>query len=208
LGAPILEAYGLTECILPVAMSTLASHRAGSVGLPLKQNQLSFSADNEICLKSHFVSGDFQDGRGVLHTGDIGFLDRDGFLHLKDRQARIIKLSTGRKIFRSPIENKFFFDENIDHFLVFGNEMPFLVGLITLQKGFFPSVDWKERLNRYIQKFNASLNSYEQVRDFVLVERPLSLEREELTPNLKVKYEMVEKNFAPQLEQAWKISSF
>lgn len=207
LGCPILEAYGLTECILPVAMNTSRSHRSGSVGLPLRQNQLFFSSENEIYLKSEFTSSGALDSMELLHTGDIGFLDRDGFLHLKDRQSRIIKLSTGRKVFRTTIENNFIFDENIDHFLIFGNEMPYLVALITLQKGFTPTDEWRRQLRDYMQTFNSRLNSFEQIRDYILVARPLAMEAEELTANLKVKYEIVEKNFSEQLGKAWKINT-
>jgi len=136
-----------------------------------------------------------------MRTGDIGFIDRDGFLHLKDRLSKVIKLSTGRKIYREVIENSFFFDENIDHFLVFGNEKPYIVALVTLKKGFVPDFEWKNKLAAYIEKMNTSLNEYNKVRSHVVVERPLSFEKEELTANLKVRYSVVENSFQAELSK-------
>jgi long-subunit acyl-CoA synthetase (AMP-forming) len=116
----------------------------------------------------------------------------------------VIKLSTGRKIYRTKIENSFFYDENIDHFLVFGNEKPYLVGLVTVRPGFHPTTEWKAGLEKTLRDLNGKLNSYEQVHEFILADRPLLMELEELTPNLKVRYEVVENNFRKHLEQVWK----
>jgi long-chain acyl-CoA synthetase len=223
-GVRLGEAYGLTECLLPVAITTPQSHRPGSCGKPLAANDLRVDRHGEITLGGPFVatryhgdSGPAPEGgsvEGRLNTGDLGFLDEEGFLFLKGRRSHLIKLSTGRKIHRQSIEAFFHFDPPADQFLVFGNERPFLVGLLTLQRPLTSRSERRElegalrrqlegAIQHHWRAINATLSPHEQVRKLALLPRPLSLASGELTVNLKIRYGAIEQRWSQEFASLW-----
>ncbi|MCK5362856.1 MAG: AMP-binding protein [Gammaproteobacteria bacterium] len=96
-GAPVIQGYGLTETGPVVATNTIADCRRGSVGRPLSGTETTISEQGEILVRGPHVAGRYRldggaekrvaDGDGWFHTGDLGYLDANGFLYVTGRRA-------------------------------------------------------------------------------------------------------------------------
>ncbi len=205
-GLVVYEAYGLSECLLPVAMNTPQMFRLGTVGLPLAAVGFRMESDGEVVLRSSYLARLWGEGRqlrsvqGDLRTGDLGVIDERGFLSLKGRKSGIIKLSTGRRIQREQVEKAFKCPPGIDTVLVFGDKRTCLVGLIAPQPGAVIDDQVLGEVSQALALLNQRLSSYEAVRGCVVLRRPLAIERGELTSTLKVRAHQVELNFIGVLD--------
>jgi len=113
-GLPVLQGYGLTETGGVVCYTRGVANRAGTVGLPIAGVEFDFALDHEILIRAPFVmQGYFQeaeatqivlDSEGWFHTGDLGFLDADGFLTITGVKKPLFKLSTGKYVSSQPLE--------------------------------------------------------------------------------------------------------
>ncbi len=110
----MLEAYGISECVVPIANNTLEAYRFGSVGRPLPENEIKLAEDGELLVRGPGVFSGYYDkpdvdtpldASGYLHTGDYARLDEDGFLWLTGRKSEVFKTSTGRRIAPAPVES-------------------------------------------------------------------------------------------------------
>lgn len=120
IGLPVYEGYGLAEASPVVATNRPVSHRAGSVGRPLPGIEVAISKPDggEILTRGpHVMSGYFGtetggsspvDSRGWLHTGDLGYFDRDGFLFVTGRKKNVIVLGSGKKVQPEELETVLF----------------------------------------------------------------------------------------------------
>jgi long-chain acyl-CoA synthetase len=119
LGFWILQGYGLTETSPVISVNTYKAYRFGSVGRPLPGLRVKILAENseakdgEILTRGHHIMrGYFRDPEktaevikdGWLHTGDIGHLDKDGFLYITGRIRNLIVLGAGKKVFPEEVE--------------------------------------------------------------------------------------------------------
>ncbi len=139
----IYEVYGLTEATVITHANTPVEFKLGTVGKPIKSVESKLAEDGEILIKGPTVfKGYYKDEKatkeaideeGWLHTGDIGELDKDGFLKIKDRKKHIIITSGGKNITPAEIENKVkAMDIIISQVHVHGDRRPYIVALITL----------------------------------------------------------------------------
>jgi O-succinylbenzoic acid--CoA ligase len=121
-GVPVLETYGLTECCSQAAtapLATVAATRTGrndapegaipasprvlGAGVPLFCTRTDIAADGEILLSGPTVACSAISTDGRLHTGDLGWIDADGFLHVSGRKADTI-VSGGENVAPSEVE--------------------------------------------------------------------------------------------------------
>jgi len=114
LGITILQGYGATEASPVIATNTFKHSRLGSVGKTLPGMDLKFAEDGEILVKganitlgywhnSEATAAAFADG--WYQTGDLGYLDRQGFLHLKGRKKDLIVLDNGENVYPEDLES-------------------------------------------------------------------------------------------------------
>ena len=210
----VLEAYGTTENVVPIAASTASARRFGSVGRPLPQNNLQFSDDGELLVKGPGVFQGYIDGSGrdridkdgYFSTGDFGFINEEGFLFLTGRKTDVIKTSAGRKIAPGKIESIYQRARLVDHVVVFGNGQKRLVALVTLdarQVGRIPHAmlqgndasrlsTLRSMIRSDFERLQETLAQHERIAEFAILERPFSIRLGELTPTLKLRRERIE----------------
>ncbi|GIU82303.1 MAG: long-chain fatty acid--CoA ligase [Acidobacteria bacterium] len=231
-GLPILQAYGLTENIC-VAFNTFENLKFGTVGKPMPMCQVKIAPDGEILVKSEMMfSGYYKepektkemfDEEGWLKTGDIGELDEDGFLKVTGRKKEIIVLSNGKKVVPSVIENMVKENHLVSQCFLYGEGKNYCVALITLNaaevEAFARSRGIKyenfsdltkneivrKEIEETIRRTNERVSSPERIKKFLILDRDFSIEKDEVTPTLKLRREVVERNFRDTLENLYSI---
>lgn len=227
---PILQAYGLTENIC-VAFNTFENLKYGTVGKPMPMCEVKIATDGEILVKSPMMfSGYYKepektaemfDNDGWLKTGDLGELDGEGFLKITGRKKEIIVLSSGKNVAPNLVENYVKENHLISQCFLYGDGKSYCVALITLNAvelemfakankiEFSDFVDLTKNekifaiVKNTVEKTNARLSSSEQIKKFVILARDFLLELEEITPTLKVKRNVVAKNFSKEIEKLY-----
>jgi long-chain acyl-CoA synthetase len=228
-GLPILQAYGLTENIC-VAFNRPDNYKFGTVGPPMPGCEVRIERDGEILVRSEMMfSGYYKEPNktaevmqdGWLLTGDLGDLDRDGFLKITGRKKELIVTSTGKKIAPAMIENLLKEHHLISHALVFGEAKSYLVALITLNQieaeayAHAQSIVYENfaELTRYpkiqdlvrslVEGVNARVSSTEAVKKFLVLDHDFSVERDEVTPTLKLKRAVVTERYQDVLQSLY-----
>ena len=148
IGMPVYEAYGVSECIVPVAMNRPGARRLGTVGRPVEGNEVAIAADGEVRVRGPGVFSGYwhagpqaarPDAEGFWATGDLGEFDADGFLRLSGRKADVFKLSTGRWVAPAEVEELLRQIPGVDHVVVLGESRKAAVAVLTLEPGIVPA---------------------------------------------------------------------
>ena len=215
-GLLILEGYGLTESSGAGFINRPNNYKLGTVGLPFEGTEVRISDAGEVQFRSKCVMAGYHhlekataealSADGWLSTGDQGSIDDDGFLKITGRIKELFKTSGGKYVAPPAIEAKFAtLCPYASQFMVFGEGRNFAVALVTLDADAIsgwakdhglantsyaeltkaPAVH--EMVEGHVKKLNASLNRWETIKKWALLDHELSVERGELTPSLKVK---------------------
>jgi long-chain acyl-CoA synthetase len=230
-GITLVEGYGLTETSAIAAVDHPTKPRFGTVGQPLPGVEVRIAADGEVLINGPIVAHGyhnlsevsaetFQDG--WFHTGDIGELDADGYLRITDRKKDVLKSSNGKYIAPQKVENAIMANTPYAaQAIVLGEGRSYASALVILDRD---SLDtWAKRrgksgmsyaeltrlpeirasIDRCIRRANERLERWESVKKYVILDRELSLELDELTPSLKVRRTNVLTHFAPIIEDIY-----
>jgi long-chain acyl-CoA synthetase len=221
-GLTILEGYGLTETSPVIAVNTPDAFRIGTVGKPIAGVEVRIAADGEILTRGpHVMRGYYNnpvataeaiDGEGWFHTGDIGVLE-DGFLRITDRKKDIIVTAGGKNIAPQPIENKIKTNKYISQAVMIGDKRKFPVLLVvpnfdqlepwagrkniiwTSRSQLLTMPTVKAKIEKEVAKETDGLARYETPKKIALLEHDFSVERGELTPTLKVKRRVIDRDY-------------
>lgn len=229
MGLLVLEAYGLSENIVPIAMNRPDRYRFGSVGLPLKTNQLRVADDGELLVSGPGVfegydqanaATDHRDEQGTLSTGDYASIDADGFVTLQGRKSEIFKTSTGRKIAPAGIEAVLRQLPDVEQAAVFGASERFLVAILAIeptawglaltaekQEDQTPLIGRCPALSEALGHCLQALPTYQRPAGVIVLSRAFSIERGELTTNLKLRRQEVGNAFAEPLRRLYQLLS-
>jgi long-chain acyl-CoA synthetase len=229
-GIPILQGYGATESCI-VSANRPDNNRVGSVGPPFDGIELGIASDGEILIKGPNIMRGYygqpeataavlQDG--WFATGDVGFIDLHGHLHITDRKKDLFKLSNGKYIAPQLIESLLKQSEFVNQVVVVGTGRKQPVALIV--------PDWeslKESLKaagekvsedragmsrnpaavrivqRDVAKLTAELADYERIRRVALLPEEFSIGNGELTPTLKVKRRVIDEKFGDLIDDLY-----
>ncbi len=228
LGIKIVEGYGLTETSAIFMANPPKKVKFGTVGKPFKGYELKIAPDGEILLRgSNVMKGYYKnpeatkevlDKDGWLASGDIGFVDKEGYLHITDRKKDLIVTAGGKNIAPQPIENKLKMNMYIEEAVMIGDKRPYCVALIVpsfeilkdvakkegitydSEKELIEHPRVKELISAAIDETNSGLAKYETIKKFALIPQLFSQETGELTPTIKVKRNAVEKKYKEIIE--------
>lgn len=216
MGLLILEAYGMSENVIPISANTYIDYRFGTVGKAMKGNSLCLSEDNELLVKgsgvfSGYLDDDLIDVRlnaeGYLATGDYAVIDQEGFIRLTGRKSEVFKTSTGRKIAPLSIEVLLQNHAQIEHVVIFGESRKFLVALVMLGVKRFDNEDnvmsFGSGLAKELGQAVSGLPDYKRPAGLVLSFRSLTIENQELTANLKLRRKAIWQRYAPIIEELY-----
>lgn len=204
LGLPVYEAYGQSENVVPIAAGAPGASRPGSVGRPLRHNEVRLAGDGEVQVRGPgvFDPAVADNARyrgsltpdGYLATGDLGEWLPGGFLRLTGRKADLWKAPNGRWVSPAAIEGALREVPGVEQAVVLPRSP--LVGVLVLG-GDVPAHDrLRDDVTRALEAFPPG----ERPRGFLLTTRPLSIEGGELTTNLKLRRDAVERRHAADLE--------
>ena len=223
--------YGLTESLATVSCNHIGEpFTVGSVGIPIDGISVKISDEGEILLKGPTITKgyykrdeltrqSFTDD-GYFRTGDSGYL-KDGELFLKDRIKDLFKTSNGKYIAPQMIESKLIVDKYIDQIAIIADERKFVSALIVPEYRLLEDyarqhdIDFSNReqlcqnqrihimLQERIDTLQQQLAPYEQVKRFILLPEPFSMERGELTNTLKIKRRVLNENYRRQIDSMY-----
>ena len=226
-GINMVAGYGLTESIATVSCENNFDHEIGSVGKLMPHMEIKFGENDEILLKGPAITKGYYKKEaatkaaftedGWFRTGDAGYM-KDGFLFLTERIKDLFKTSNGKYIAPQAIETKMVVDRYIDQISIIADERKFVAALIVpdyklvekfaADKGIqYASMAellkhdavmelFKERIETLQQQFA----HYEQIKKFTLLPEPFSMAKGELTNTLKIKRNVLNKNYAAEIE--------
>lgn len=183
-GIDILEGYGMSECSPVISSSTPQAHKAGSVGKPLSNAEISF-AEGEILVRgSSVMKGYYKMPEetaetlrdGWLHTGDKGYLDEDGFLFINGRIKNLIILSNGENISPEEIENKLALGKLVGEVVVTGENNGLTARIYpdqdVVSKKQMSEEKIRAGLQAFLDEYNKSQPTYRQITGLVVRKYP------------------------------------
>ena len=227
IGVTILEGYGLTETTAPATVNRPGAMRIGSVGLPLPGVDVRVADDGEVCLRGVNVFRGYRGNatataesirEGWFRTGDLGELDADGFLRITGRKKEILVTAGGKNVAPAVLEDRLRSHPLVSQCIVVGDGKPYIAALVTLDEEMYPS--WAanhgldgvafaaartdERVVGEIQsavdEANTAVSKAESIRKFSLLEGDFTEESGHLTPSLKLKRNVVMRDFEDEVD--------
>lgn len=223
LGVKIYEGYGLTETSPVISVNREAQCKFGTVGIPLDGAEVRIGDDGEILTRGASVMKGYYgkpeetaavlDKDGWFHTGDLGRLDKDGFLSITGRKKELIVTSGGKKISPRPIEETLEKDEYLLRCVLFGDGRHFITAFLVPRKeklleyadqnkiAYTSYADLLRNAKIYqfiearVERLTADLANFEKIKYFTLLESDFTQASGELTPTLKVKREVVQSRY-------------
>ncbi|MFF4645408.1 AMP-dependent synthetase/ligase [Streptomyces sp. NPDC001389] len=231
-GIHILEGYGLTESSAASFVNPGEAYRTGTVGKPLPGTEVRIADDGEVLLRGPGIMQGYHrqpdktdevlESDGWLHTGDIGELSPDGYLRITDRKKDLIKTSGGKYVAPAEIEGQFkAICPYVSTIVVHGADRNFCSALVALDE---PAIlGWAaenglegrtyaevlaapetDRLvETYVQTLNENLQRWQTIKKFRILPRDLDVEHGDLTPSLKLKRPVVEREFKHLIDEMY-----
>ena len=220
-----MEGYGLTETSPVVSVNDMRDYhfRIGTVGKVIKDTEVKIASDGEILVKGpQVMMGYYNEPEltasvlkdGYFHTGDIGELDKDGFLKITDRKKEMFKTSGGKYVAPQVLENAMKESLFIEQIMVIGDGEKMPAAFIQLNFDFVN--DWAKRkgmilgntieekitntqlisrIEEEVNLYNEQFGSWEKIKRFELTADTWSIEAGHLTPTMKLKRKLIKEKY-------------
>ena len=231
IGLDMVVGYGLTESLATVSCDHLDKpYTMGSVGRLIDSIEIKISEEGEVLLKGPTITPGYYnrddltaaafDEEGYFRTGDAGYM-KNGELYLTDRIKDLFKTSNGKYIAPQMIESKLLVDRYIDQIAIIADERKFVSALIVpdyalleeyartndIAFGSREQLCADTRIYRMMMERIATIQQqlahYEQVKRFTLLPRPFTMAEGELTNTLKLKRQVIYRNFSDEIEKMY-----
>jgi len=225
LGLRILQGYGQTEAAPVISCNPPDRVKIHTVGPPLHGVDVQIAPDGEILVKGELVMQGYWNNveataetlkDGWLHTGDIGVVDKDGYIQITDRKKDIIVNSGGDNLSPQRIEGLLTVEKEISQAMVYGDKRPYLVAVIVADSEFAEewaksnnctngvhalaeNEDFRKAIGEVVSRMNAKLSIIERVRQFIISVEPFTIENEMMTATLKIRRHVIQKTYGEAL---------
>jgi len=230
MGIYVLEAYGLTETSPGVSINTFENLRFGTVGKPIPGVDVKIAEDGEILIRGpNVMKGYYKKDEETkeairdewFYSGDIGYLDEDGFLVITDRKKDIIVTAGGKNAAPQQIESLLKTNPYITSAVTIGDGRRFISALIVpdfdkleeyAKLNEISFTDWSDLVAKdeiidfvlsEVDKSQQDLAAYEKVKKIALLDKDFEISKGEITPTLKVKRNIIEKEYADLIESLY-----
>ena len=198
-GLPVYEGYGLSECASVVSLNTPGFDQPGSCGKPLKHVRIQ-EQNGEIIIEGNamlgYVGAPESWGRAAIASGDLGYVDSEGFLHIEGRSKNVIISSYGRNIAPEWVESELQASPILAEVVVLGDARPWCVALVTPRIAELPD----SVIDDVIATANSRLPDYAQVKQWQRLPSPLAANPALLTANGRPKRAAIAELYHQQVE--------
>lgn len=222
MGLIVLEGYGLTETSPVISVNRLEKIKFGSVGPPIPDVEVKIAEDGEILARGpnimqgyYNMEGETKEAikDGWFYTGDIGYVDEDGFIFITDRKKDIIVTAGGKNVAPQPIENAIKTNTYVNDVLVIGDRRKFMSALVVPnfekleEYAKFNKILYRDKqdliknediikfLEAEVDRATPNFASYEKVKRIALLDKEFTIADGEITPTFKIKRNVVEKKY-------------
>jgi len=229
LGVRLLQGYGQTEAAPVIACNVPSRIKIDTVGPPLDGVRVRIAEDGEILVAGdNVMKGYWNDPQataqalvdGWLHTGDVGWVDDDGCIHITDRKRDFIKNSGGEMISPARVEGYLTLEPEIAQTMVFGDRRPYLVAVVVPDADFAAAFagehsvpaeiaalaadpKFTKAVGAAVARVNRDLAPIERVRRFVIATEPFTIANGQMTPTLKVKRHAIRDAYGPAIDSLY-----
>jgi long-subunit acyl-CoA synthetase (AMP-forming) len=200
-GIPVYEGYGVSETTSVIALNSPDQHRIGSVGKLLPHVHIEFAEDNEIlCFGALFSGylGDEKHPTDFFATGDLGYLDDDGFLFINGRKKNVFITSYGRNISPEWPESELVQQPDILQAMVYGEGKPFNSAIIVPSATSSP-----EAINQAIYQCNQRLPDYVKIARYLIADEAFSVVNKQLTGTGRIRRHVILDNYMERINNIY-----
>jgi len=230
-GIFVIEGYGMTETTAPVTLNTIKDYRFGTTGKCLPCCRIKIASDGEILIKGdNVISGYWKMPEqtkeaftedGWLMSGDIGVIDKDGFLSITDRKKDLIITAGGKNIAPQNIEGMFMANPLFENVVTIGDRRKYLTALFTLNRDemirlaslsgirfdkpeeLYDKKEFLAIVDKAVEEVNKNLARVESIKQYRIIRHSFSTDTGELTPSLKVKRKVVNEKYKDIIESMY-----
>ncbi len=228
-GIPILQGYGMTEACI-VCANRPDDNKVGSIGTPFEGIEMKIApTDGEILIRGKNVMNGYYnkpeetalalDAEGFYHTGDVGYVDKDGHFYVTDRLKDLFKLSNGKYVAPLQVESLLKQSPLVSQAVVVGSGRKQVGALIVpdwdalkeaMQAEGVPTEGSREELSEnphFIKRLQQDavaltreLSDFERVKRVYLLPREFSIDKGEMTPTLKIKRSVIDEKYGEAID--------
>ena len=229
IGITILEGYGLTETSAATTVNRPNALRIGTVGQPFPGAKVKVAADGELLLAGDQIFAGYWNNPtataeaiepdGWFHSGDIGEIDDGGFIRITGRKKELIVTAGGKNVAPAVLEDRLRANYLISQCMVVGDAQPFIAALVTIDPESFPA--WLKQADKpatltiadavtdpdlvafvqgAVDEANKAVSHAEAIKKFHILTEDWTEEGGQLTPSMKLKRNVVMKDFAAQVD--------
>ena len=228
-GIPILQGYGMTEACI-VCANRPDDNKVGSIGTPFEGVEMKIGDQSEILVRGKNVMQGYYnkpeetakaiDAEGFYHTGDVGYVDKDGHYYVTDRLKDLFKLSNGKYVAPLQVESLLKQSPLVSQAVVVGSGRKQVGALIVpdwdalkdalKEDGIATDGNREElcenphvvkRVQRDAVDLTRELNDYERVKRVYLLPREFSIDKGEMTPTLKIKRGVIDEKYEEAIDE-------
>jgi len=213
IGWLLLECYGMSENVLPMAMNRVGDFCFGTVGRPLPGNDLRIASDGVVVVRGPGVFAGYLNGntpptppqQAGFTTGDIGFIDEHGYLQLQGRRDDVVKTSTGLKIELPALEAVLRSAPGISDAVMIAKGKPYPTAICIAE---FDTSDSRLALEfeRHLNEVLLEVPAAKRPRAVFLGDSAFSVATGELTSNLKIRRETIETRYSKEIDLMYRQS--
>ncbi len=232
IGITVLEGYGLTETSAATTVSRPDAIEVGAVGQPFPGASVKVADDGELLLAGDQIfvgywnnptaTAEVLEPDGWFHSGDIGEIDDRGYVRITGRKKELIVTAGGKNVAPAVLEDRLRSHALVSQCMVVGDQKPFVAALVTLDPEALPmwlKVQGKDEsltaadlmadaevlaeIQGAVDEANKAVSNAEAIKKFVLVADEWTEEGGQMTPSMKLKRGVVQKEYEAQIEEIY-----